>query len=499
MTPSAPDSPLNALLRRVANSKFFTVSALLHLLLILLFGGTVLFQTYVEPEDFEGGDGEFLAPGEVQAQPPTPTQTNQPKMETVAPKITPPTTNTTAITTANSVSTSFSINAAPQINPVALTKDLSDSLASAAKKLKSAGTGLPKSMSGRVGVQTGKPRKARSDVGESEISDKAVIRGLRWLKTVQKPDGSWGSAGERRAAMSGLALLAFLGHGETPNSPEFGETVAKAITMFIADSAKFNGYLTPMSKSKEGKLAVNVYAHGIATYALGEAYTMTRDERLVPVLQKAIAHIIAGQASDGGWMYNYDKSVPSDTSVSGWQIQALKAAKLTELEIPGVDESMRRALSNLERVYNPQFGSFGYRTAKDRNTSNLGLTGAGALCTLMIQPKPEGKIAQMVSAAVKAITTHETVDYSGPKANLYAWYYHTQACFQVQGAIWSKWNRMFQEEIAKRQASNGSWPPHGGGSEHGMNEQNIDGQVYRTALCCLMLEVYYRYLPSNKL
>lgn len=44
-------------------------------------------------------------------------------------------------------------------------------------------------------------------------------------------------------------------------------------------------------------------------------------------------------------------------------------------------------------------------------------------------------------------------------ANLYAWYYATQACFQHRGASWAKWNREFQPELLKGQAADGSWNP----------------------------------------
>jgi hypothetical protein len=31
-----------------------------------------------------------------------------------------------------------------------------------------------------------------------------------------------------------------------------------------------------------------------------------------------------------------------------------------------------------------------------------------------------------------------------------------------------------------------------------MGENSKTGQVYRTTLCILMLEVFYRYMPTNK-
>jgi hypothetical protein len=43
----------------------------------------------------------------------------------------------------------------------------------------------------------------------------------------------------------------------------------------------------------------SAYAHGIATYALAEAYGMTEKDFILPILQKAIHRIVAGQKA--GW------------------------------------------------------------------------------------------------------------------------------------------------------------------------------------------------------
>jgi hypothetical protein len=100
-----------------------------------------------------------------------------------------------------------------------------------------------------------------------------------------------------------------------------------------------------------------------------------------------------------------------------------------------------------------------------------------------------------VSKAVKAITDKLKLKYS--TANLYEWYYNTLACFQKGGIAWTRWNREFQDELINAQAGDGSWPSTGGDkSWHGAGGGGY-APVYRTSLCTLMLEVYYRYLPTN--
>jgi len=71
------------------------------------------------------------------------------------------------------------------------------------------------------------------------------------------------------------------------------------------------------------------------------------------------------------------------------------------------------------------------------------------------------------------------------KVPVYTWYYVTQAKFQKGDKVWETWNRIFTRELIANQQSDGHWE----GGDHG-------GSVYTTCLCTLMLEVYYRYLPS---
>jgi hypothetical protein len=325
-----------------------------------------------------------------------------------------------------------------------------------------------------------------------EKSEKAVMQGLRWLKEHQNEDGSW--APEFRPAMTGFAILCFLGHGELPDSPEFGPTVKKGLDWLLAKGTEFQGKLS-MTRDGWGSGNGGVYEHAIATYAMGEYYTMTKDERFAELLKQAVGYIVQGQDANGGWQYSYAKGPDSDTSVSGWQIQALKAAHLTGLGIPGVDESLDKAMLNLKRVQGEN-GSFGYHKAGDRDFS---LDGVGVLCTYFWKQDKDRSVRDGIEHMLN-MTDKKPVKYKGDSADLYAWYYDTQACLMFGGSAWSKWNRLFQDEIADNQSPDGAWPPVNSKAPGSELQKKPDGAgpYYRTTLCILMLEVFYRYMPINK-
>ena len=220
---------------------------------------------------------------------------------------------------------------------------------------------------------------------------------------------------------------------------------------------------------------------------------MTKNEKLPPILAQAVGYILKGQLANGGWIYHYDTTGKSpadlDTSVTGWQVQALKAAHLTGL--PGMDaihDALDNAIKALDTLFSYKDGSYGYHKIGDKPYT---LTGVGALCKLFWQ----GKADRMVTEALKNIKSKD-LNYAGSDASLYAWYYDTQACFQAQGSAWEWWNKRFQDQLLNKQNPDGSWPITGG-KEPGVKNE-AEAAVYRTTLCTLMLEVYYRYLPTSK-
>ena len=327
--------------------------------------------------------------------------------------------------------------------------------------------------------KTDREKRLKSTGGKMK-TELAVVQALDWLQRVQNEDGSWGTT--YKGAMTGLALLSYLGHCEKQDSKQYGAAVKRGIE-----------YLLNLNLEKNGKMhtAKSSYETGIATYALAEAYIITKNfrpkiEGIDKALERSVAVIIKGQKADGGWDYNYDTAMvkSSDTSVSGWQVQALKVAYLTELEFPGLTTALDKAMGNIIRAKGPK-GGFGYREPQDK----LSLTGVGALALQMWEPK---KYKSEITEAVNLIVnTYNGYTDPSSKFNQYSWYYHTQAAFQKGGKQWRDWNKMFQDIVVDKQSKDGSWT-NWGHAGHGPKPETLEGKFYTTTLCTLMLEIYYR-------
>jgi hypothetical protein len=330
----------------------------------------------------------------------------------------------------------------------------------------------------------------------ASFTDVAVMRALRWLKMQQSTDGSWP---QTKPAMTSLAILTYLAHGDTPASEEFGVTVERALRFLVA-SQEANGRFT----GRDG----NDYTQPIGAYALSEAYGMTKVPELKYAAEKAIAVVIKGQNAVGGFNYNLvgPSDTRNDTTYTSWCVQALKAAKVAGLSNEGLDACMTKAIDGVRKNYGERdgYGGFGYTEPGGGGT---GLSGAGVLCLQFLGDTKSKEFNGGIAGLSNA-----TFDWAKPFGGspLYFWYYITQARFQYGGDSWNVWNKLFSPTLVKNQQvidkdksgyvdhknvphAIGFWDSPSKSEHTGGN-----GRVMDTMLCTLMLEVYYRYLPTFK-
>lgn len=445
------------------------VAAIVHVVLILLFMVWELTSTPPPPPQVT-----------VSSMPVAPVDVETPQLAKAKPVDT-----SAAPATAMPVLTSESISSFS----VAETLDLGDSLSLMSVPAGDGGFGMSITGMGDVSNISAIPAGMRSrcsmsqrmarlrESGGEDRAERAVRNGLDYLTKQQNEDGSFGQ--RYTAAMTGLVLLAYLGHCQTPESPRFGDSVVRAALFLIERGLENDGLITNGSRGHH-----EAYEHAIAIYALAELYTMTRESgreipRLDAVLRRGVGIITDGQTRLGGWPYL--RAEKDDMSVSGWNIQALKAAYNTGRRIANVERALDRATTRYLPSIQDSKGAFKYNP--DHQEGRASLT-AAALLGMQLW---KGVDTPEFERGFRFLVNH----YSNPSPgdNYYAPYYNTQVFFLAGGKEWEDYNRVFAPRLLDAQNADGSWL--------GPSARE-DNQIYQTCLAVLMLEVYYRYLPTTE-
>ena len=342
-----------------------------------------------------------------------------------------------------------------------------------------------------------------------QMTEAAVLKALRWLKKTQQPNGSWKP---QPISNTGLAILAYLAHGETPASEEFGPTVQKAL-QFLIDSITKNKAGEPTFRGTDG----NEYATLIATYALCEAYGMTRNPNTKIVAMQTLQRIVDNQSPTGGWDYYMNKkSTRDDMSYAGWALQALKAGKMAGMHPNGIDECIKKAVKCL-KTRNFKNGGFNYTAGG----SPTGLTATGCLAMQLLgyMNEPEVKAALDTMrpwapsfTGVKGKKLTEALPTGNPQ---YYCYYASQCKYQAgmcQGATpanikaWQDWNTAMKALYPTKLITLPETIPGPDGKPRKIGYWKMiadetcasGGDTMATCLCALQLMVYYRYLPTTQ-
>ena len=387
-------------------------------------------------------------------------------------------------------------NATPTTEPVSVKPAAQDSVALIKSPI------MMKSMAGsRSPGMRGAFLRGGGRYGDAE-TEGAVLKALRWLKKNQAAQGNW--PGD--IANTALAVLAYLAHGETPGSKEFGETVEKAI-QYLIDAQTMDANGVCHFRGAGG----TEYGYLICTYALAEAYGMTKNPNAKEAATIALQRIVSNQSPTGGWDYNMKKdSTRDDMSFEGWALQAIKAGKMAGLHPDGIDECIKKAIRCL-KTRNFRNGGFNY-TAGGNPT---GLTATGCLAMQLLGYGNQHEVSQALDYMRDWKPTFDPKELSGKSqgsAPQYYCYYATQCKYQAgmkQGATksdeksWQDWNvamkKLYPAIIIDDPTPVKDWK----GKDHKQGHfENQDAHSSRpvmdTCLAALQLMVYYRYLPTTQ-
>jgi hypothetical protein len=317
---------------------------------------------------------------------------------------------------------------------------------------------------------------------------------LDWLRRHQDPDGSWGGIsslktcshctgpGKRdyRIAETGLVVLAFAGAGNNLREGEFRPVVREA-TKFLMDACdqtgSFHGEPVPEQDRR-------MYGQAMAVLGLSEVQRQSPSPFLSKVLERGVRSIERAQTPYAGWRYQGDGR-SSDTSVTGWQVLALHAAKRAGVEVnPATRRGAREWLSAMTEN---QTWRVGYNR---RGRGSLAMTATGLTMNLLLgRPSGDPEIRggfRILAANPPAWPPRGSPPDGGAGPDLYYWYFGTLAAANRRGSDWGSWRRALGTALLSNQESTGeaagSWPPVG-------PWEAIGGRVLSTALGTLGLEL----------
>lgn len=172
----------------------------------------------------------------------------------------------------------------------------------------------------------------------------AIARGLQWLANHQESDGSWrvepsvemcpphGGCGTREkrpgpqteTAVTALAVLSFLGAGQTHRSGAYADTIGAGLDFLLRSQSKDGVF------GWENRLDI----HAMACLAVAEAYGLTKDPRLERPLQEAVILLKLTQWPDGGWPHHRRGELGSHLGTTGWAVWALHTVYEAGIEVP---------------------------------------------------------------------------------------------------------------------------------------------------------------------
>ena len=370
----------------------------------------------------------------------------------------------------------------------------------------------------------------------------AVDLALEWISSQQRDDGSFDfpDSGGTRSALggaTGLALLAYLGNGNTPWSGTYKQNVCDAVKFLIASQDQAGSTPTEGSGAclpwviPPGSFTMggDLYGHLIAHWAMAEALILSQEAhagecaegcpdltmaQIEESAQKATAYTTAAIACDGGWAYQPywghtggSNSHVGDTSHHHFAMAALVAAQKGGIEDPQLDYCLKTNKMHLDRVGDDAITdtavgytvptTYGYKTSN--TNANMGeprlrrLTACGLISrsyVYLIKKDYERYGGIPAASDVVNLFFENNVPDTSAACDMYYNKPATLLAYQVGGEVWSNWIGTLQPHLLATQNADGSWS-FGGDTPGGVGSNSQGGPLYCTVMAVLCLEPGY--------
>ncbi|HJN67471.1 MAG TPA: hypothetical protein QF761_14770, partial [Pirellulales bacterium] len=361
--------------------------------------------------------------------------------------------------------------------------------------------------------------------------DGRVDLALEYLASQQRDDGSFhfndaGGGADAPGAATGLALLAFLGNGNTPYSGTYKQNVCDAVKFLISNQILVSegtpggsGSCVPW-EIPPGRLSAGggeLYSHLIAHWSLAEAVLLSQEaidgdcaemcdltmEQMRTAATSANNYTTLAIACDGGWAYrpywghtNGMQSHVGDTSHHHFAMAAVVASEKAGITNNALDVMLGQNQDHLVRVgvnaiTDPTIGyssptGYGYRYSHEQAKPRL--TACGMLsCTYvyLISRDPAHAGVPASHTAIQSFFDNNSPDLQG---DLYYNKPATLLAYQIGGDVWNNWIGILKPHLHATQNADGSWFF---ANDDSPNSNADGGKIYCTAMAVLCLEPGY--------
>jgi hypothetical protein len=331
-------------------------------------------------------------------------------------------------------------------------------------------------------------------------SEAALERGLTWLAHPknQGREGNWES---NDLGLVGLGALAFMADGHRPGQGEYGRACQRSLEYLLRKARRDTGLINIADPKRD------MYNHGLATFVLGQAHGMTRNDEINGVLDRALKLIAATQCRDGGWDYQAkSQQMGHDLSLAVMQAKALRSAVDSGLEVP--QEVIDMAIRSVREHYTPHGasrnapedeqrrhrGQFTYQ--KGGGGGTVAMAAAGVVCLQEFGQYDDWRIAKNVEIITAAVKQLKSSGANGQVPfDAYTLYYVGQALYQVGGDPWRECYPVLRDYLVASQLKASGNPLQDGRWHDGARVGGKPGELFGTAVACFILAIPNRYLP----
>lgn len=339
------------------------------------------------------------------------------------------------------------------------------------------------------------PARAEGEWETTRDSEAALERGLKWLAANQGPEGNWES---NDLGLVSMGVLAYLSAGHTPGRGRYGPTIDRALN-YILKNAKPSGLLNIANGQRD------MYNHGLTAFVLGQAYGMTSDPRVSPVLDRALKLIAYTQCEDGGWDYQAKRQKRGhDLSLVVMQAKALRSAVDSGLEVS--PEVINQAIKSVREHYRADSGKTNFddpdvraepgQFTYDGHRGSLAMNACGVVCLQEFGEYDDWRIEKNVLRIVEKALQAKGGNHDGRLPfDSYTLYYVAQALYQVGGKPWTECYPTLRDALVAGQNLDANNLQHDGWWTDSQWVSGKPGQLYGTSVACFVLAIPNRYLP----